>query len=305
MKKESGFGSRVPGQRPSPPAGGNRRVDLSEFEKEAVAQARAAGQILNINKDLIDPDPEQPRTHFDEASLEELARSLEEVGQIQPIIVRETGNGRYTICCGERRWRAAKKASLTEIQAVVRNDLDPLELLRLQVQENEQRESMNPLDLGRVYSRVLKQLKTQKAVAAWADKSEAYISTYLQLTEAPKEVQELSTRITDATALQLISRLVQQSPEEGNALLEQIRTGAVHEGSLRKTARDKLAKAKPEKSPASPKKPGDGATTPRALTIVKALKAEWQHDGDLQILRIETAAGPMAIELPSDFKGGK
>lgn len=302
MTKATGFGGRTPGQRPTPPTSGNRRVDLSEFEKEAVEKARAAGQILNIRKDLIDPDPEQPRTHFDPTSLEELARSLEEVGQIQPIIVRETDNGRYMICCGERRWRAAVMSSLPDIQAVVRNDLDPLELLRLQVQENEQRESMNPLDLGRVYSRVLKQLKTQKAVALWADKSEAYISTYLQLTEAPEEVQALSSKITDATALQLLSRLVQQSPEEGRALLEQIRTGAVQEGSLRKTARDKLAQQKTDKAPAKPKA---SAPAQKSLQIVKALKAEWQHDGDLQILRIETAAGPMAIELPPDFKGGK
>lgn len=300
-KATGGFGGRKPGEGRKPAADTGRRVDLSAFEKEAVEKARAAGQILSIRKDLIERDPDQPRTHFDEASLDELAQTLDEVGLLQPIIVRELGNGRYMLCCGERRWRAAMKSSLQELQAVVRNDLDPLELLRIQVLENEQREGMNPLDLGRVYSRVLAQLKTQQAVALWAGKSEAYVSTYIQLTKAPPEVQALSETITDATALQLLSRLVQESPDEGRHLLEEIRTGKVQEGSLRRTAREKLANAKPATGKAKDKAP---AAPAKSLQMVKALKAEWQYDGDQVFLRIETAHGPMSIELPAGFQGG-
>ena len=157
-----------------------------------------------------------------------------------------------------------------------------------------------------MYAKALKSLGSQKAVALWANKSEAYVSTFIKLTEAPEEVQELSETVTDATALQLVSRLLTEAPAEGQALLEQIRTGKVEGGALRTVARGKLADTKGKiKAPTKPgkSKPKDagnsGASQP--LQILQATAATWQHDGDLLILRIETESGPFAIELPAGF----
>lgn len=92
--------------------------------------------------DLIDRDPHQPRTDFDETTLAELARSIATVGLIQPIVVRPNED-RYTVLVGERRWRAAKIAGLIEVSALVRDITDPLAILRMQIEENQAREELS------------------------------------------------------------------------------------------------------------------------------------------------------------------
>lgn len=295
MAKESTLfaGRKKPeGERP------RRTVDLSDFENEIVSQAKAAGTILSIDKNLIQPDPDNPRTTFTEASLIELAQSLEDVGLMQPIIVRETGDGTYTICCGERRWRAAMRSSLTELQAIVRNDIDGLKLLQMQVQENEQREGMSPLDLARVYKKAFDALGSdQLAVAEWAGKSKSYISNFLMLADAPAEVKALSEHVSDATSLQLIARLVRNSPEEGRALIESIESGTIGSGggTIRQAIREKHKAGDGTKKPASAK--------PKFPQQLKAVKAEWQHTDIARFLYIETEAGEkITIELPTDFE---
>lgn len=279
--------------------GPRRSVDLSEFEKEVIDEARATGTVVSILKTNITPDPDQPRTHFDEASLDELAESLESEGLIQPIIVRDTGSGKYMICCGERRWRAAMRSSLTELQAIVRNDITGLKLLRMQVQENEQREGMNPLDLARVYQRALQELGgDREALYEWANKSKAYISNYLLLADAPQEIRALSERITDATSLQLITRLLKNSPEDGRALIEGIESGEIATGGgvIRKAVREKTQKKKQEAGT-------EGAGALGSGRQLKAVKAEWQHTDLCRLLAIETETGErLVIELPADFE---
>lgn len=283
--------------RKKPEATGPRReVDLSDFESEVVRLAKATGTIVSINKGLILPDPDNPRRTFDEESLNELARSLDEEGLIQPIIVREVANGKYMICCGERRWRAAMRANLTDLQAIIRNDISGLKLLQMQVQENEQREAMRPLDLAHVYKRAMTELGSQTELCIWAKKSKAYISNYLQLAEAPPEIQAISNTVTDATSLHLIHRLLQKSPAEGKAILESIEAGTISGNSIRRTARDAL-------------KPSDGQSKPRhsktskGTQEINAAKAEWQHTDIARVLVVETNTGEKwAITLPAGFE---
>src|SRR5688572_18440915 len=99
---------------------------------------------LEIDIDLIDPNPEQPRTRFTETNLEELARSITANGVLQPIVVRSRGT-RYQIVVGERRWRAAQRAGLHRIPAVVR-DVSDEKLLELALLENIQRQELNPIE---------------------------------------------------------------------------------------------------------------------------------------------------------------
>ncbi|HKY80396.1 MAG TPA: ParB/RepB/Spo0J family partition protein, partial [Sphingobium sp.] len=109
----------------------------------AVASA-SAKSIQSIEVALIQPHPEQPRRHFDEGALQELAESIGKRGVIQPIIVRPHGGG-FQIVAGERRWRAAQRAQLHRIPAIVR-DFDEAETLEIALVENIQREDLNPIE---------------------------------------------------------------------------------------------------------------------------------------------------------------
>ena len=101
----------------------------------------------------IEPHPENPRVEFEEGALEELAGSIASRGVIQPVIVRPASGGRYQLVAGERRWRAAQKAQLHEIPAIIR-ELDDREVTALALIENIQREDLNPVEEARAYHRL-------------------------------------------------------------------------------------------------------------------------------------------------------
>ena len=112
-----------------------------------------ASGLASIAVASIEPHPDQPRRHFDEAALDELAASIAARGVIQPVIVRPLPGGRYQLVAGERRWRAAQKAQLHEIPALIR-DLADREVMALALIENIQREDLNPVEEARAYQRL-------------------------------------------------------------------------------------------------------------------------------------------------------
>jgi ParB family chromosome partitioning protein len=142
----------------------------------------------NVPVASIEPHPEQPRRRFDEAALTELATSISERGVIQPVIVRPLGAGRYQLVAGERRWRAAQKAQLHEIPALIR-DLSDRDVLALALIENIQREDLNPVEEGRAYQR-LAQLDDlpQAAVATMVGKSRSHVANLMRLLSLPESV---------------------------------------------------------------------------------------------------------------------
>ena len=117
--------------------------------------AKAAGLAM-LSVAAIEPHPSQPRRHFDDAALDELAASIAARGVIQPIIVRPLGAGRYQLVAGERRWRAAQRAQLHEIPALIR-DLGEREVMALALIENLQRQDLNPVEEARAYHRLARQ----------------------------------------------------------------------------------------------------------------------------------------------------
>src|ERR1700733_6203509 len=119
----------------------------------AVAPARDGSQTLQIDIDLIEPSPFQPRTTFREAALEELSRSILASGIIQPLLLRPVGN-RFELIAGERRWRAAQLAGLTRVPAIVREVRDEL-ALEMTLVENIQREDLNPIESARAFDRLI------------------------------------------------------------------------------------------------------------------------------------------------------
>ena len=139
--------------------------------------------------DLLIPNPRQPRTHIDEAKLDELARSIRANGVIQPIIVRQRGDARE-IVTGERRWRAAQRAGLLRVPIVIR-DVPDEKLLELALIENIQREDLNPIEEAGAYKRLLDEHElTQDQVATAVGKDRSTVANYLRLLKLPAEVRD-------------------------------------------------------------------------------------------------------------------
>lgn len=142
----------------------------------------------------IEPHPEQPRRHFDEAALNELAQSIAARGVIQPVVVRPLPSGRYQLVAGERRWRAAQRARVHEIPAIVRK-LDDREVTALALIENLQREDLNPIEEARAYQRLSEQDGlTQQEIATFVDKSRSHVANLMRLLSLPEEVLDLIER---------------------------------------------------------------------------------------------------------------
>ena len=143
-----------------------------------------------IDIDLIDPNPEQPRTRFAEANLEELTQSIRTNGVVQPIVLRSVG-GRYQIVAGERRWRASQRAGLRRIPAVVKEVSDE-KLLELALVENIQRQELNPIEEAKAYRKLIDTLGlTQEVVAERVGKDRTVVTTSMRLLRLPGEIQRV------------------------------------------------------------------------------------------------------------------
>jgi ParB family chromosome partitioning protein len=157
--------------------------------RPATNEDEATFQDLPIG--AISPNQRQPRTQFDEEALAALTASVRELGVLQPVLVRATGGGAYELIAGERRWRAAKRAGLSLIPAIVRTVDDTLSLEQALV-ENVQREDLNPLDEAAAYQQLLEDFHlTHDELASRVGKSRAAISNTLRLFQLPPVVQRM------------------------------------------------------------------------------------------------------------------
>ena len=143
-----------------------------------------------VELDTIVPGPMQPRTHFDEASLENLAESIRSHGIVQPLVVRRRGDG-YELIAGERRWRAAKLAGMSRVPIVVKEVPDE-SLLEIALIENIQRENLNPIEEAQAYKKLIETVGlTQEALASRVGRDRSYITNYLRLLKLTDDVQQL------------------------------------------------------------------------------------------------------------------
>ncbi|HEX5707612.1 MAG TPA: ParB/RepB/Spo0J family partition protein [Pyrinomonadaceae bacterium] len=145
--------------------------------------------MTEIDIDLIEPNSFQPRTNFDEEQLENLAQSIRSNGIIQPLLVRHLGGGRYQLVAGERRWRAAQRAGLQRVPAVVR-DIPDDKVLELALIENIQRQELNAIEEAHAYKRLIETLGlTQEMVAQRVGRDRTFITNYLRLLRLPNDIQ--------------------------------------------------------------------------------------------------------------------
>ena len=245
--------------------------DLEAEEGAAAPKAQAA-----IAVDLIRPNPQQPRRRFADQDIEDLAASIRERGVIQPLILRPDPSGEgYQIIAGERRWRAAQRAQLHEVPAVIR-EVDDATVLEFAIIENVQRADLTPVEESRGYARLMEEFgHTQEKLGAVVGKSRSHIANALRLLSLPESVlRHLDEgRLTAGHARALITA------DDPVALAEQVIKRGL---SVRET--EALVKSgKPATSRAPSKKPEKDADT-RALeadlSANLGLKVRIDHKGE-------------------------
>lgn len=189
-------------------------------EQEMALEGAPAG-LATVPVNAISPNPHQPRSRMEEEPLQELADSIREHGLIQPLIVHDSGDGRYTLIAGERRWRAAQRAGLDAVPVVVK-EATPLEMLELALIENIQRADLNPIEEASAYRELIDEFGlTHAEVAKRVGKSRPAVSNTVRLLELPAIIQHavIDGRISGGHARTLLSL---PTPEAQTAVLNSI-----------------------------------------------------------------------------------
>ena len=215
-------------------------------------QAQTGGSV-NLPIAQVEPGLNQPRTHFDEESLAELAQSIRQHGILQPLTVRRLASGYYQIIAGERRWRAARMAGLEEVPATI-IEADDRKVMELGLIENLQREDLNPMEEAAGYRTLIQEYGlTQEEAAKRVSKSRPAVANAMRLLALPKEVQWLLEQGT-LTAGHGRALLALPTPEEQISFAEEIRTKnySVRETEERIRQRLQAAEKTPAEKPPSP-----------------------------------------------------
>ena len=266
-----------------PSEGGIRGVYPPSGPRSAPARLQGitrSGNAAEIPVDRIEADPDQPREEFDDDALERLADSLKQRGQLQPIRVRwDEDRGRYLIICGERRWRAARRAGLSSLSCVIsEGPIEPGELLALQLIENCVREDLKPIEQARAY-RVLMDRNgwSGSQVARALGIAQPSVVRALAMLELPQAVQEKVEQgaLTPATAYE-VAKLA--DPE----VQEQVAARVVAEGLTRDQTIEVVRLASPK---------GRGVAKTKAPTRPKVFRTA----AGKVIVEPRKSAGPDAI----------
>jgi ParB family chromosome partitioning protein len=220
-------------------------------------------RLEDIPVGSIVPNPNQPRVHFDEESLAELAASIREIGVLQPVLVRATGDQQYELIAGERRWRAARRAGLAVVPAVVRTT-DDVGSVEQALIENLHRQDLTPLEEAAAYQQLIEDFSlTHEQVAARVGKSRSAVTNTLRLMSLPAAIQAL---LADGRLSAGHARAVLGTPDR--AFQEQLARRAVAEGwSVRmleeavkdRGGSDEATEAAAGESPTKAKPSTDGA----------------------------------------------
>lgn len=226
-----------------------------------------SSSICEIALSKIQPNPEQPRSAFDEAALDELTVSIKALGVIQPITVRETGNDQYMIISGERRYRASLKAGLTQIPAYVKTAADE-NVVEMALIENIQREDLNAIEIALAYQKLIENYGlTQEQLSERVGKKRTTIANYVRLLKLPAEIQMgLKDRKIDmGHARALISV---EDPEVQIALYEQILSEGLSVRNVEELVKYVVAGGKLEDKKAEKQK-ADKAALPEGYDMLK------------------------------------
>jgi len=161
-------------------------------QKQAEPQPAQASGLMEIALEQIAPNPLQPRKFFNEASIEELARSVREHGIVQPLVVTRAGDNRYKLIAGERRYRAAQRAGLHTVPVVVKEMMTEGDALQIALIENIQREDLNPIEEAMAYHQLHQDFGlTQEEISRRVGKERSTVANFLRLLKLPDSVKKL------------------------------------------------------------------------------------------------------------------
>ena len=159
------------------------------LKTEEEVHVSGSSNLCEVRMDDIRPNPQQPRREIDDDSLQELANSIRQIGVIQPITLRDMGDGTYVIIAGERRWRASQRVGLTTIPAYIRT-VDDENMMEMALVENIQRQDLTALEVALAYQNLIEQYNlTQEQLSERVGKNRATVTNYLRLLKLPASVQ--------------------------------------------------------------------------------------------------------------------
>lgn len=216
-------------------------------------QTGGSSAINEIEVDLISPNPDQPRRTFDEETIAELAASIRELGVVQPLSVRDAGDGTYQIIAGERRWRAAKIAGLNTVPAYVRTASDS-EVTEMALIENIQREDLNAIEVALAFRKLIDTYAlTQDRLSERLGKKRATIANHLRLLKLPAEIQ-LGLRDHKLDMGHARALLSVDDPKQQLKLYNLILKEGLSVRKVEELARQYARNEQPDPSPAKPGK---------------------------------------------------
>jgi ParB family chromosome partitioning protein len=216
--------------------------------------------LIDVAVDHVEPNRLQPRKHFDEEALTSLAASVRELGVLQPVLVRESDDGRYELIAGERRWRAAKRAGLVSIPAIVKTTTDTHSLEQALV-ENLHRQDLNPLEEAAAYQQLIEDFQlTHDELATRMGKSRAAITNTLRLFQLPPSVQRM---VADGLLAAGHARALLGTPDRG--FQESLARRAVAEGMSVRAVEDAV-RVRSSQNEASEDADTNGVGSPPAAT---------------------------------------
>jgi len=210
-------------------------------------------QTLEIPVGKVKPNPNQPRSEFDEEALAELVESITRNGVLQPIIVRATDDG-YELIAGERRWRAALQAGFPTVPAIVRHATDN-ESLELSLIENIQRQDLNPIEQAKAYKNLIERFSlTQEEAAARLGKKRSSVANTLRLLDLPQAIQDAVSR---GTLTMGHARALLALPDRGEQLrlVARIQRDDLSVRQTEQLVSDRLRRARPRRTTPEPKPP--------------------------------------------------
>lgn len=289
------LGKSSPPARPSPPATAGTGAPLSPAPASpSPSAAESRERVLQVPVQRIHPCPLQPRKEFPEESLRELADSIKAQGIIQPLIVRERGDG-FQLIAGERRLRAARLAGLTTVPVVVRQ-ADDRTVLEMMLVENLQRENLNPMEEALGYAELMNQFQlTQEEAAAKVGRSRAAVANAVRLLKLPPDVQQClrEGKLSVGHAKVLLSLL---SPEQQRLAAEKTLKEGLSVRQLEELAALWQTQPAPKQRPATT----SAAAPARDVHIVDLEQRLQERFGTRVTLRYRKGKGSVEIRFYSD-----
>lgn len=293
---------------------GKKNLDIGALledngTEDILAKAKEDGRFLSLSPECFIPDPNQPRKTFDDIGLDDLRKSIESRGQLQPILVGKcNGSNQYPIIAGERRWRAISNSEIvSEVLAVIKEDsVDEIEQLLIQIDENNKREEVPAIENAKAMQRIVDLSKAKGHNQEYAAKllgiSKGRLSQSLSLLKAPQLIQGLSLHgeTQDVDVLYHLSKASKDKPEEVSELIEDWRSGQVL--NMRKATRDLAASSKENKqsdkdkgSQSKPEKKSHNSNTGKVVSSVQV-----ERDGDVYKLTVDQGKKKAVFTLDDD-----